>query len=563
MDDAALVRAACEGSKDAFADIYDRYSERIYTFLRTVMRNPEDAADVLQETFISAGVRIHQLKNPEKLRPWLYAIARHKALRSLSRAKQHEPLEGVEVADQAADPSKTASQDELAELIQAAAEGLSPRDRVLLDLHLRQGLEGQELGLALGVSAGHAHVMLSRMRDQVERSMGALLVARLGRKDCIELKTILIDWDGHFTTTWRKRVARHVDGCATCGNLRKKALSPVSLLSTIPFLKPPSSVRAKVLEEVQLVGFVSRLEVSRAEAEPRWQRDGFPPPIVQGRRRNWVGATSKIAAVIVLIAALVWSVDVIAQGGAQGVAQPTAFNAGQILQGADSQDPEEAVESTATPNPSASAASALPETTYLPPVKGAGGSAPQNGPVLQESPASPREPSGQLGVAPSDPEQPGGGTQSGEVAASPDPSPGGDPAVDRDPPALRIVRIDPTEIWATGPCGEGNPQRSSITASAIDPSGIDNVTLSYGGPSPGSMTMSGSGGNGYSGVVGPFSSEAIAPGQSVTIPITIRARDAAGNTTTAGGTLKLTCDRTVEARTSSSSPSPSPPPSRR
>ncbi len=167
-----------------------------------------------------------QLRDPEKLRPWLYAIARHLAMKSLKRSGKLDPLdEDFELADTSAGPSEVAAQSELATLFRDAAEGLGAQDRIVMDLHLRQGLEGQELGDALGVTPGHAYVLLSRMRDQVERSLGALMVARQGSKDCRKLEAILKPWDGRFTATWRKRVARHVDGCDICGELRKRIVT--------------------------------------------------------------------------------------------------------------------------------------------------------------------------------------------------------------------------------------------------------------------------------------------------------------------------------------------------
>lgn len=306
MDDAALVRAACEGDKQAFADIYDRYADRLYSFLVSVMRNREDAADCLQDTFLTAGSRLHQLRDPDKLRPWLYAIARHLAMKGLSRSARLDPLDDLEVVDSAPEPSEMAAQSELAALIDAAAAGLGAQDRVVLDLHLRQGLQGQELGDALGVTSGHAYVLLSRMRDQVERSLGALMVARQGSKDCRKLASILKPWDGKFTATWRKRVARHVDGCEICGELRKRVLSPMSMMGVVPMMPAPAHARAAVLEQVQLVGHMTAASGAPDGPAPTsgpapaggsapppfdgevWPRNkgGFPPPMVRRRRRS-------------------------------------------------------------------------------------------------------------------------------------------------------------------------------------------------------------------------------------------------------------------------------------
>ena len=79
-----------------------------------------------------------------------------------------------------------------------------------------RGSQGADLADALGVSAQQSYGLLHRMRDRTERSLGALCVARAGRKECPELAEILQSWDGEFSVLIRKRVARHIDGCDTC-----------------------------------------------------------------------------------------------------------------------------------------------------------------------------------------------------------------------------------------------------------------------------------------------------------------------------------------------------------
>ena len=138
-----------------------------------------------------------------------------------------------------------------------AAAGLADRDRALLDLHLRQGLEGAELGEAMGVTAANAYTMLNRLRAQVDRSLGALLIARLGRDDCDELDDLLADWDGTFSPLIRKRVSRHVDDCEVCGERRKKILSPWMLLAGVPMFTAPALLRDRVVENTQLVAYTT------------------------------------------------------------------------------------------------------------------------------------------------------------------------------------------------------------------------------------------------------------------------------------------------------------------
>ena len=75
-------------------------------------------------------------------------------------------------------PETLAARTELADLISEAAGGLSDRDRSILELTYRHGLDGPDLAQALSVSPANATKMVQRLRDTVERALGALLVAR-------------------------------------------------------------------------------------------------------------------------------------------------------------------------------------------------------------------------------------------------------------------------------------------------------------------------------------------------------------------------------------------------
>ena len=243
-DDAELVRAATAGDRGAFAAIYDRYADRLHDFCWSILRDRDEAADATQDAFVVAAERLGQLRDPERLRPWLYAVARSQAFRrARARSRVAPEEEMTELPDPASGPEQAAERSDLRELVWNAAAGLSERDRALLDLHLRHGLEGAELGEAIGVEPGHAYVLLSRLRAQVERSLGALLVARLGRDDCPDLATILTGWDGRFSPLIRKRVARHVDTCEICAERRRTAASPLALLAAVPPMPAPADLR--------------------------------------------------------------------------------------------------------------------------------------------------------------------------------------------------------------------------------------------------------------------------------------------------------------------------------
>lgn len=250
--DTELVGGVLAGDREAFAAVYDRYADRLHDFCWSVLRDRDEAADAVQDTFVLAVERLAQLNDPERLRPWLYAIARSVALRRV-RVRSRVVLDEVEdMADTDPGPHRAAEQQALRDLVWSAAAGLSERDRALLDLHVRQGLDGAELGEAMGVSASHAYVLLTRLRDQVERSLGALLVARAGRADCTALDAVLSGWDGRFSPLMRKRVARHVDACEVCSRRRRVSVSPMALLAGVPLLPAPLFLKDRVMAEVRL-----------------------------------------------------------------------------------------------------------------------------------------------------------------------------------------------------------------------------------------------------------------------------------------------------------------------
>jgi RNA polymerase sigma factor (sigma-70 family) len=221
--DAELARASAAGDRTAFADIYDRYADRLHDYCVGMLADRDGAADCVQDVFCIAATRLPQLRDPDKLRPWLYSIARNEALRRIRERRREAPSEELpDTASGEPGPETLAARTELADLIAEAAGGLSDRDRSVLELAFRHGLDGPDLAEALGVSASNANTIVHRLRGTIERSLGALLVSRRVRNSggCAELSAILDSWDGHFNVLMRKRISRHIESCQTCDEER-------------------------------------------------------------------------------------------------------------------------------------------------------------------------------------------------------------------------------------------------------------------------------------------------------------------------------------------------------
>ena len=394
-DDAELVRAATAGDRGAFAAIYDRYADRLHDFCWSVLRDRDEAADATQDAFLVAAERLGQLRDPERLRPWLYAVARSQALRRVRARSRVAPEEEMtELPDPATGPEQAAERSDLRELVWNAAAGLSERDRALLDLHLRHGLEGAELGQAMGFEPGHAYVLLSRLRDQVERSLGALLVARLGRDDCPDLAAILSGWDGRFTPLIRKRVARHVDACDVCSERRRTAASPLALLAAVPPMPAPAFLRDRVLERVELLsgsgsggdagdaggpggegsgGSGGGSPVAAAVVAPQPDPPAAGPPEGESSRLAGSGGSGihsprRRGAVVALVAALLLAAGVgVGLGWERAPASsPTNGQGGPIVAGAATSVAPTSTPTTAAPSTTTSSSTSVTTTTAAP-----------------------------------------------------------------------------------------------------------------------------------------------------------------------------------------------------
>jgi RNA polymerase sigma factor (sigma-70 family) len=298
MRDHEIVAAIAAGDPAGLAAAYDRYAAALHAYCRSLLAEPADAADAVQDTFVIAAAKATDLRDPDRLRAWLYAVARNECHRRLRARSRFAPLdEAAEVSDPHADATSGASQAELRELVGAALAGLNPSERDVIELNLRHDMEGRDLAEALGVPLNQAHALASRARGQLERSLGALLVARTGREACAELAAMLADWDGTLTILLRKRVSRHIDNCEICGERKRRTLSPSALFSVLPIIGLPPGLRHQVLHLVSdnspdAIRYRAHV-VSRAG---RFSQSGFPVQLSPASRAGSRGVRAHAAA---------------------------------------------------------------------------------------------------------------------------------------------------------------------------------------------------------------------------------------------------------------------------
>src|SRR5690348_5864720 len=90
-EDDGLVRAAVEGDRSAFGELYVRYARMVHGILLTRVP-PKDAEDLVQDVFISAMRQLRGLRSAASFRGWLGAIARNRAMDYFRRRRETEEV---------------------------------------------------------------------------------------------------------------------------------------------------------------------------------------------------------------------------------------------------------------------------------------------------------------------------------------------------------------------------------------------------------------------------------------------------------------------------------------
>jgi RNA polymerase sigma factor (sigma-70 family) len=133
------------------------------------VREPEDAAEVIAETFATLWRRFDRCPEGDELRPWLFGVAR-RVIANQRRGQRRRSALGERLASNV-DPTATARTDESTTELARAFASLSDSDRELLSLVAWEGLTREELAVALGTSRAAVRLRLHRARKRLREAL--------------------------------------------------------------------------------------------------------------------------------------------------------------------------------------------------------------------------------------------------------------------------------------------------------------------------------------------------------------------------------------------------------
>lgn len=162
--------------RSRFEDLLHQYEREIYRFACRMTGNRDDAADILQETFLRAFKFFPKLPPDANHRAWLYRVASRLSL-NLARAQKVRravPIdEALHLAEGNGDLESLVETKRLARVLGEVVRGLSSRQRVALLQRKYEGLSYREIALSLGCSEEAARAHVYQAMGKVRRGLSS------------------------------------------------------------------------------------------------------------------------------------------------------------------------------------------------------------------------------------------------------------------------------------------------------------------------------------------------------------------------------------------------------
>jgi RNA polymerase sigma-70 factor (ECF subfamily) len=184
-DDLPLVSRAKAGDGAAFRALVVRYQRKVYALALGVVKDPDLAWDVAQETFVRVHGHLAEFEGKSSFSTWIFRIATHLAIDSVRRERraQKDPVdevneqtlteggEGILATGLGNDPRENALRRELAGKIHEALATLPEKHRTILVLREVEGLSYEELAERLAIHKGTVMSRLFHARKKMQAAL--------------------------------------------------------------------------------------------------------------------------------------------------------------------------------------------------------------------------------------------------------------------------------------------------------------------------------------------------------------------------------------------------------
>ena len=152
MKDEELLKRVAEGDQEAFHQLYQNTDRTIYSFILSILKNPQDAEEVMQETYLKVWTNASSYQSQGKPLAWMFTIARNLCYMRF-RDQKHQADVGLDElnGEETGEVCLPLEQMTDAIVLKAALSILKEDERQIVLLHASAGLKHREVAAGLGM----------------------------------------------------------------------------------------------------------------------------------------------------------------------------------------------------------------------------------------------------------------------------------------------------------------------------------------------------------------------------------------------------------------------------
>ncbi len=180
MEEKDLIEKVISGDGEAFRELYDKFSSRVYNTTLGILQNTEDAEDVTQEVFIQIHKSIENFNQDSALSTWIYRITVNKAfefIRSKKRKKRFAIVKSIFAKEEVEEPTDFIHPGIISENIERgkilfkAIGRLSDKQKSAFVLNKIEGLSYKEICEIMKLSLSSVESLIFRAKENLKKDL--------------------------------------------------------------------------------------------------------------------------------------------------------------------------------------------------------------------------------------------------------------------------------------------------------------------------------------------------------------------------------------------------------
>jgi len=172
VDDLYYIEAVRKGNVQAFSFLVEKYQKLVYTLALKLLKKPEEAEEMAQDTFIKAYQKLDSYEGKSKFSTWLYSITYNACISELRKRRiEFKSLDDRQLSDQDEqkmhDYYRETKKEDQEKYLNLALEKLPEDDQVLVTLYYYESQSMDEISVITGLTVSNIKVKIHRARKRM------------------------------------------------------------------------------------------------------------------------------------------------------------------------------------------------------------------------------------------------------------------------------------------------------------------------------------------------------------------------------------------------------------